>query len=295
MSERPSAARSTRPDPSLTAAATATIQQVQAPSAPETERGLELRTLLIASVASATAAIVTSFFWRGGTIVSAAVTPVIVALVKEILHRHARRMPEVGLARRAAVPRGGVDAERWRAGRLPPGARTSRPPAAGPGDGVPPRADAGAPRRSGESHPPRTRPEEQSTASFRRIYGRRPLRVRAMLATALVAFLVGAAALTLPELLTGHSIGGGGGRTTLFSGGGERHERKSESSPDRDRGGSQPRSTEARPQERRSAPSQSGRSAPGRRSAPKSGSQPSQPQPAPQSPPTVPAPQPGSK
>src|SRR4051794_24707886 len=62
----------------------------------EEERGLSPRTLLIASAASATAAVITSRFWIAGTWVSAAITPFIVALVSELLHRPtevvARRM-----------------------------------------------------------------------------------------------------------------------------------------------------------------------------------------------------------
>src|SRR5436190_13566 len=53
----------------------------------EEQRRLNLRTLAIASIASATAAVVTSQFWAGGTPIAAAVTPVIVALVSEMLHK----------------------------------------------------------------------------------------------------------------------------------------------------------------------------------------------------------------
>jgi hypothetical protein len=48
-------------------------------------------TLGISSLASITAAIATSEFWRGGVVGSAAVTPVIVALVKDLLSPLARR------------------------------------------------------------------------------------------------------------------------------------------------------------------------------------------------------------
>src|ERR687887_2888119 len=66
----------------------------------EEERRLSLRTLVIASVASATAAIVTSQFWEGGTPIAAAVTPVIVAFVSEMLHR-----PTEAIARRITSER----------------------------------------------------------------------------------------------------------------------------------------------------------------------------------------------
>ena len=58
----------------------------------EDGRRLSLRTLTIASVASATAAVVTSLFWKGGTPIAAAVTPVIVAVVSEMLHRPAEKI-----------------------------------------------------------------------------------------------------------------------------------------------------------------------------------------------------------
>ena len=66
----------------------------------EEERHLSIRTLVIASIASATAALVTSQFWAGGTPFAAAVTPVIVTLVSELLHR-----PTQAIARRVTVER----------------------------------------------------------------------------------------------------------------------------------------------------------------------------------------------
>ena len=49
--------------------------------------GIELSTLLITAVASACAAYVTSVVWAPGTLASAALTPVLVALIKEALER----------------------------------------------------------------------------------------------------------------------------------------------------------------------------------------------------------------
>ena len=51
----------------------------------EEERRLNTRTLTIASVASAAAAAVTSQLWIAGTWIAAAVTPLIVAVVSELL------------------------------------------------------------------------------------------------------------------------------------------------------------------------------------------------------------------
>jgi hypothetical protein len=65
----------------------------------ERKRVNRFLTLGIASLASIVAAVVTSEFWRGGVLGSAAVTPVIVALVKDLLSpleraRAARREAE---------------------------------------------------------------------------------------------------------------------------------------------------------------------------------------------------------
>ncbi len=63
------------------------------------------RTLVIASIASATAAMITSQFWIAGTPIAAAMTPVIVALVSEMLHRPTAKIAERITSERAALPR----------------------------------------------------------------------------------------------------------------------------------------------------------------------------------------------
>src|SRR4051812_31000576 len=58
-------------------------------SSPTQGRGggesLSLQTLLIAAAASAAAAVIVSRLWKDGTVVAAAMTPGIVAIVKELL------------------------------------------------------------------------------------------------------------------------------------------------------------------------------------------------------------------
>src|SRR4051794_13483160 len=49
--------------------------------------GLSLQTLVVAAAASAVAAIVVSPLWKDGTVIAAAMTPVIVTIVKEMLQR----------------------------------------------------------------------------------------------------------------------------------------------------------------------------------------------------------------
>ncbi|MCW3041599.1 MAG: hypothetical protein JWM31_3504, partial [Solirubrobacterales bacterium] len=58
------------------------------PAAPsKSESGVDLATLIITAVASAVAAYTCSKIWTPGTLASAAMTPVLVALVKEALRR----------------------------------------------------------------------------------------------------------------------------------------------------------------------------------------------------------------
>src|SRR5262249_32956553 len=66
--------------------------------------GLSLQTLVIAAAAAGSAAIVTSFFWQKGTLVSAAMTPVIVAVVSEMLRRPAQTMRRAKRTARTATP-----------------------------------------------------------------------------------------------------------------------------------------------------------------------------------------------
>lgn len=58
--------------------------------------GLSLKTLMIASAASATASFVVPMIWQPGTIPAAAAMPVIVALISDALSRPAERVREAG-------------------------------------------------------------------------------------------------------------------------------------------------------------------------------------------------------
>jgi hypothetical protein len=164
----------------------------------EEERRLSIRTLAIASVASATAAVLTSQFWAGGTPIAAAVTPVIVALVSEMLHR-----PTVAIERRLTTESAAV---------LPEAA----------GAGPPPRTEEAARTRALPAREPGS--SESITVyggddGSRRPRGRRRrIAVNIVVVTAVLAFAIAAAALTLPELIAGESLGSGDGKTSLFGG-----------------------------------------------------------------------------
>lgn len=72
-------------------------------------RSIDVKTLVIAAAAAVTAAVVTSFFWKKGTLISTALTPVIVALTQEAL----RKAPEkigVTASRATASPVRGAGA-----------------------------------------------------------------------------------------------------------------------------------------------------------------------------------------
>ncbi len=157
---------------------------------------LSPQTLIVASLASLTAAIVTSTFWQKGTPITAAITPVIVALASELYSRPARRISEFGSraatrtrpARQAPV----LERERVRVGAPP---REERPPITEPGGAGPIRVYRAerAPRR--RIHP------------------------KVVLVTAAIAFAIALVALTVPELVLGGAAASSS-NTTFFGGGG---------------------------------------------------------------------------
>jgi hypothetical protein len=149
----------------------------------EEDRRLNMRTLVIASVASATAAGVTSQLWIHGTWIAAALTPALVALISEAMHRPTQRIARVWTSERPA---------------LGAGAARSSEPVAPPGEPGP------------------VRVYRQRTARP----AKRHLAIGAVAATAAIAFVVAVVAITGADLIAGDSIGKGSGSSTLFGGGG---------------------------------------------------------------------------
>jgi hypothetical protein len=153
----------------------------------EEERRSNALTLVIASVASASAALVVSQLWIAGTWIAAAATPVLVALFSELLHR-----PTTRIAR-------GITSDR-------PALAESR--------------ETDAPvriYRAGATEPTRTR--------------RRKVAYGAVFGTAAIALAIAVAALTIPELVAGQSVGRNNGRTTFFGGGGGKKRSKEQQTP----------------------------------------------------------------
>ena len=179
------------------------------PPAPPADRGIDLTTLLLSAIASATAAYITSKIWAPGTLFSAAMSPVIVALVKEGLRKPTEVVANV-------VPTVVPASTRWsRAGASEPGLIV---------DGEPepePRVDPDAPH---VVLPPVVAAETGPV----RVYSTRGRRLRWRLAvlTGLLGFGICVVLYTVPELISGKSIGHGGRATTLW-GGHRNHTKKS--------------------------------------------------------------------
>ena len=148
-----------------------------------------MTTLVAAAIASVVAATVVSRLWQAGTVWATAMTPVIVALVKEAVERPAKRVSSI--ATRAAAP------PLSRAARAvaepPPEAYAPPPPVVGPDPGL----------------------SEMRVYRRERATGRR---WKLAIATGLLACVIAVAAMTLPELVAGRSVVSGSHHTTIFGG-----------------------------------------------------------------------------
>ena len=181
----------------------------------EEDRGerIDFQTLALAALASAAAALLTSRLWSQGAIISAAMTPVIVALVKEGLRKPTERVTAVG-SRVASASKGSL--------ALATPRRATRATPAAPGNGDSRAPAAGAPTREdaapGAGAPGRRPRRDYALRGRWRILRSKRFHLRMALITGLLAFLIAVFALTVPELIVGDSVGSGGG-TTLFGGG----------------------------------------------------------------------------
>jgi hypothetical protein len=166
----------------------------------EEERRLNMRTLVIASVASATAAAVTSQLWIHGTWIAAALTPALVALISEAMHRPTERIARAWTSDRPALGAGASrHADQPAPADEPLAPRPAREPAAGES------------RAAGAPGPVRIYRQPTGRAPRRRIA------LGVVAATAGIAFVIAVAVLTAGDLISGGSIGKGGGPTTFFN------------------------------------------------------------------------------
>jgi len=196
----------------------------QTRQAREAERKLSVRTLAVASISSVVAAIVVSQFWKGGTAPAAAVTPVIVSLVSELLHKPSQAITARVTSERTAVLPGGTGARapaektEVAAGAPAPDLKGSKPASQ---ERQPPLRESGEEPVSSDTSEAREPAVtyHRAGANGRPGGGGRKFPVRIVAATAALAILIGAAILTVPELIAGDSLGKTGGGTTLFGGG----------------------------------------------------------------------------
>ena len=167
--------------------------------------GLSVTTLMIASASSLVAALVVSKIWGGGTLIGAALTPVIVAVVSEGLRKPADVIVTVRQTRTSAVYDPVAEGRRGLAEGDLSSARPARP-GAEPERRVHRTAAAsrgGADARAGDTRASRT----ASSRSRRRL--------GLAVATGLVAFVVAGIVLTGSELVLGNSVVSSSKRTTF--------------------------------------------------------------------------------
>ena len=162
--------------------------------------GLSVSTLMIASLSSLAAAVVVSRLWGGGTLIGAAMTPVIVALVSEGLNRPAKAI--------GTVPKAIGTVRQTRGGGYDPVAEGRAGLREGDfdGAGTPPVPAAAAAQISVH--------RASTTRQGFSLRMPRP-RVLAAIGTGLVAFLIAAVFLTSSELVLGKSVTSSSHRTTL--------------------------------------------------------------------------------
>jgi hypothetical protein len=177
-----------------------------------------MQTLVIASVASATASFLASRLWGAGTLISAAVTPVVVTLVSEFLRRPVEQVSSV--AKTPSIH--GFAASRRSVSRSRESARfaeepeqfAEEPPVEGEStaSGEESATSAGQPAEAAGQRAGSAQGNEIHIYSPRR-------RWRLALITGLAAFVIVLAVYTLTDLLTGQAITGSGAPTTFFGGG----------------------------------------------------------------------------
>ena len=229
-----------------------------AESQAKSREGLSLQTLVIAAVASGIAAIVVSHFWQNGTVFAAAMTPVVVSIMKEALQRPIesevvrKSASKVSKVATAALPTtGGPRGSTPSTSTLPP-PPTGPPNGNGGGDPTASRDVVMAgPRRTYSSAGRETTP--RGDGFFSRLRGPR---LRLAIVTGILAFVVAVAALTLPELIFGGSVTSSGGSTTFFGGSSSSKSSKSKDKSSSDSNGSQSDQQDQSTQPQNSAPDQ---------------------------------------
>ena len=175
---------------------------------------ISLQTLIIASLASAAASFAASRIWGPGTLISAAATPVVVALVSEFLRRPVQTVSTTAKRFPAAQSLPVVRKRTIAAPEDPTLVERDPPITAEPNSPSGQQAD---PRRRVELPHAITPDVDSETITSTEANAWRP-RWRLALVTGLVAFAIVVALYTVPELFAGRSITGNGQPTTFFGG-----------------------------------------------------------------------------
>ncbi|HKH17151.1 MAG TPA: hypothetical protein VKA57_06465 [Solirubrobacteraceae bacterium] len=155
------------------------------------QSGLSIKTLLIAGASSAIAAFVVPLIWEPGTVFAAASTPIIVAIVTELLKKPAETVSAVRTRKTAG------------------GAVIFEPPPEEPFDPLAP-----APTEELETLP-QTASEPTVQRNRRRLT---PRQWKVALVTGLVAFACAVGVVTATELIAGEQVGSAENPTTFFGG-----------------------------------------------------------------------------
>lgn len=166
------------------------------------ESRISWRTLLVASMASVAAAFVVSALWAPGTLIGAAVTPVIVALTSELLRKPIEAVPSPSAALAPLRPSGHGG---------PPPAAQEHPHADDPVVPTAPRPDGLPPH----AEPARRPVVHQYARSDYRTWDRK--RIKLALVTGALAFAIAVAFFVVADLTTGSAVTGRGGSSSLFS------------------------------------------------------------------------------
>jgi hypothetical protein len=189
---------------------------------------------VIAAAASAAAAVVVSHIWKDGTVIAAAMTPVIVSIVKELLAKPMEsELVKKPVAKIASGSRAVI-------GTAVP-TRSGGGGAEQRGHGDPLMPDEPSPRtepRGVRADPAMTDPGMTQIRTYGRERRRRPVHLKVALITGIVAFAIAAAALTLPELIFGGAISSH--HSTTFFGGGSGKTSKSAGKKDQNKASTQP-------------------------------------------------------
>ena len=196
--------------------------------------GLSLKTLVIAGAASATAAFLVPMIWEPGTVFAAAMTPIIVTVMTELLRRPADTVSAVAKRTTSATP----SVRPRRVGPVQEPHEEFDPLAPPPPEDV---AHLGTRTTERTVHPPR-----------RKLTSRQ---WRLALGTGVLAFLCAVVFVTGSQLVAGKSIGGDNGNSTTFFSGSSRRDRdkdkEADADADEDAGGGRDAHAARRPRPRR--------------------------------------------